>query len=138
MKVKLIRFIGIIIVCIILFILWTLKQPCKRWEKPKNVPISAIWKGGCDGGNWIELVDIRTDTIRFRIYRDWSGELILDADFVLGNCNILHLTRSNWDSCIDYFDGERLYYRTQTINSHLQLIPILPAYYEDNKDSFAN
>ena len=88
MKTKLLYFIGIII-GIILFITWLFKQPYKNWERPVNVPVSAVWQGGCDGGNWMELVDIKDDTIRLRIYRDWNGELILDADFVSENCNDL-------------------------------------------------
>ena len=79
-KIKLLYFFaGIIIaiICAILFFNWKFKQSCEEWKKPVNVPISAVWKGGCDGGNWVELVDIKTDTIRFRIYRDWNGDLIL-------------------------------------------------------------
>ncbi len=131
MKTKLLYFIGIIIIGIILFITWLFKQPCKQWEKPANVPISAVWKGGCDGGNWVELVDIKTDTIRLRIYRDWSGELILDADFVSKNCNNLHLTKANWNKYIDYFDGTKIYSKIQLNSSYCQLIPVFPAYYEE-------
>jgi len=54
---------------------------CDPPQKPNKVPNSAVWKGGCDGGNWIELVSVEKEKIRFRIYRDWNGKLILDADF---------------------------------------------------------
>jgi len=133
MKIKLLYlFTGIIIftVCTILFFNWLFKQPCKEWEKPANVPVSAIWKGGCDGGNWVELVDIKADTIRFRIYSDWNGDLILDADFVSENCNNLLLTKANWSEYITYFDGTKLYSKIQLDSGYSHLVPIFPAYYE--------
>ena len=130
MKTKLLYFIGIII-GIILFITWLFKRPCKNWERPVNVPVSAVWQGGCDGGNWMELVDIKDDTIRLRIYRDWNGELILDADFVSENCNDLLLTKTNWSEYIDYFDGTKIYSKIQVGSRYCRLIPVFPAYYEE-------
>lgn len=112
-------------------ILWLFKNSCEPWERPKQVPLSAIWKGGCDGGNWIELVDIRTDTIRLRIYRDWNGELILDADFVSENCDDLQLTKTNWNKNIDFFDGIAIYCKNDVGGGYCKFNPILPAYYEE-------
>jgi hypothetical protein len=97
------------------------------------VPVLAVWKGGCDGGNWVELVDIKADTIRFRIYRDWNGDLILDADFVSKNCNNLQLTKTNWNEYIAGFDGDALGIcsKFQSDSSYCQLVPVFPAYYEE-------
>ena len=120
--------VGIII---FLFVIWLFKRPCKKWERPVNVPVSAVWQGGCDGGNWMELVDIKDDTIRLRIYRDWNGKLILDADFVSENSNGLPLTKTNWSEYIDYFDGTKIYSKIQVGSSYCRLIPIFPAYYEE-------
>lgn len=61
-------------------------QPCQSSERPVNVPISSVWIGGCDDGNWIELVENNSIYYRFRIYRDWDGELELDAKFKLASC----------------------------------------------------
>ncbi|WP_068689381.1 hypothetical protein [Culturomica massiliensis] len=134
-KIKLLYFFaGIIIaiICAILFFNWKFKQSCEEWKKPVNVPISAVWKGGCDGGNWVELVDIKTDTIRFRIYRDWNGDLILDADFVYQNCNDLRLTEANWNEYVSYFDNAlEIYSKFQSDSSYCRLIPVYPAYYEE-------
>ncbi len=132
MKTKLLcLFAGIIIVSMVLFFTWPFKRPCKQWEKPANVPISAVWKGGCDGGNWVELVDIKADTIRLRIYRDWNGDLILDADFVSENCNNLHLTKENWNEFVSYFDGIKIYSNIQSDSSYCRFSPVFPVYYEE-------
>lgn len=131
-------FAGIIIVLvgIILFIDLLFKQPCGEWKKPSNVPVSAVWKGGCDGGNWVEMVDIKADTVRFRIYRDWNGDLILDADFVCKNCNKLQLTKANWNEYIAYFDGSALgiYNKPQSDSSYCHLVPVYPTYYEERNE----
>lgn len=132
MKTKMLYlFSGIIIVGMVLFITWLFNRPCDQREKPANVPVSAVWKGGCDGGNWVELVDIKADTIRFRIYHDWNGKLQLDADFVCENCNNLHLTKANWNEYITYFDGTKIYSKIQSDSSYCRLVPVFPAYYEE-------
>jgi hypothetical protein len=139
MKSKtLIYIIGVIsgiilsIIGAFLYFIWAFNQPCSDPDKPLNVPTSAIWAGDCDGGNWIELVDIKKDTVRFRIYRDWNGELILDANFVYENCNGLQLTNANWNEYIAYFDNAlHIYSKFQTGNSYCQLVPVFPAYYEE-------
>lgn len=134
MKIKLLYLfagVTIVIVSIILFIAWLFYRPCGEWEKPSNVPVSAVWKGGCDGGNWMELVDIKADTIRFKIYRDWNGDLMLDADFVYENCNGLQLTKTNWVQYISFFDGTKLYTRVVVNGHYCRLVPVFPAYYEE-------
>lgn len=132
MKTKMLYlFAGIIIVGMVLFITWLFNRPCEQWEKPANVPVSTVWKGGCDGGNWVELVDVKADTIRLRIYRDWNGDLILDADFVSENCNNLQLTKENWNEFISYFDGKKIYSKIQSDSSYCQFVPVFPAYYEE-------
>lgn len=131
MRTKLLYLLVGIIIFIVLFIIWLFKRPCEQWKRPTNVPVSAVWKGGCDGGNWMELVDIKDDTIRLRIYRDWNGELILDADFVSENCKNLHPTVANWNKYIDYFDGTKIYSKNQLDSSYCRLVPVFPVYYEE-------
>lgn len=76
------------------------KKPCLPPERPESVPKTAIWSGGCDGGNWIELVEIKESKYRFRIYLDWNGELLMDADFKLKNCKTYNLNNTNWDTTV--------------------------------------
>ena len=135
MKIKLLRLllypVAVVIICIILLFIWLIIPYDRVWEKPENVPDSAVWVGGCDGGNWIELVDFKEDTIRFRLYADWNGELILDADFVYQKKDDTRLTKANWDKYLNYFDGEVIC--TQIIrddNRYCLLIPVFPAYYQ--------
>ncbi|RZJ75467.1 MAG: hypothetical protein EOO45_05510 [Flavobacterium sp.] len=60
---------------------------CAAPERVKNIPKDAVWKGGVDGGFWFQAVsrDSLKAGYRFRIYSDYNGELIIDADFV-ANC----------------------------------------------------
>lgn len=52
-------------------------------DRPKKVPVTAIWKGDIDEGFWIEYVSINKDSsyIRLRVYNDYNGNMIYDANF---------------------------------------------------------
>lgn len=112
-----------------LFWKWFFNQPCLPPDRPDALPKEAVWKGGCDGGNWIEFVSIEKEKIRFRIYRDWNGELILDADFNYIDCNTTKLTETNWSEQIAYFD-EAL----KLNNGKCRLEPIYPAHQDENQE----
>ncbi len=104
---------------------------CPPPDKPKGVPESAIWAGGCDGGNWMELVSIEKDKARFRIYRDWNGDLILDADFKHKDCNEFRLSKTNWVEYVSYFGSAIELMNKDGINTRCRLEPIYPAYQEE-------
>jgi hypothetical protein len=90
----------IIMVCLafgFIFWKWFFNQPCSPQDKPKNVPVEAVWSGGCDGGDWIELVEIKENKYRFRIYQDWNGELKMDADFEFSN-DKTSLKHTDWQA----------------------------------------
>lgn len=134
MKFKILLYIiGVILLIIagILFYKWFFNQPCIEPNKPENVPYSAIWKGSCDGGNWIELVSVEKEKIRFRIYRDWNGDLILDADFKYQNCDSFRLDESNWHKHIAYFENHSFILYNNGKPKECVLGPIYPAYSED-------
>lgn len=137
MKSKILLYIiGVVLLIIaaILFYNWFFNQPCAEPDKPVNVPYSAIWKGGCDGGNWIELVSVEKERIRFRIYRDWNGDLILDADFKYQNCNDFRLDESNWDMHIAYFENYSFRLYDNGKPKECKLEPIYPVYSEYKLD----
>jgi hypothetical protein len=125
-------FIILLTIGNILFYKYFFNQPCIEWEKPDNVPLSSVWIGGCDGGHWIELVSMQNDTCRFRIYRDWNGDLILDANFIYNDCNDLQLTETNWNEYIAYFGNAlEIYNKFLPDSSDCRLVPVYPAYYEE-------
>ena len=115
-----ITFIILLIVPVFTLIYFIYK-PCKAIapEKYKNIPASAIWKGGCDGGCWIELVNNRLDTFRFRIYHDSDGTLWSDCDYIFRNTQGIKLTADNWDKYITGYNG-------LTILSSIENIQICP------------
>lgn len=128
------RLFGILMFGVLGFVLFKyifIKRPCLPPEKPIIVPKAAVWKGDCDGGSWIELVSIGKDKVRFRIYRDWNGDLILDADFEYQDCNTFYLTESNWAKYIAYFGNALEVYDNSTIQSKCKLVPVYPAYKEE-------
>lgn len=78
---------------------------CPPPEKPLSVPAEAIWCGGCDGGNWIQLVSVQdTTSYRFKVFRDWDGALQIDAIFKSEKMNDL-LTLNNWQEKISHYNG---------------------------------
>lgn len=106
-------------------------RPCEPPSKPPLVPRNAVWKGGCDGGNWIELASWSIDTVRLRIYRDWNGELILDADFVYVDCRKTPLTRLEWQECTgDFLNGVININKSCTGDVQCHLKPLEPVYFE--------
>ena len=97
MKKWLYIILAIVVVSVFLYFSVTIKTNtgCPPPDRPDKVPASAVWKGDCDGGSWIELVSIEEEKIRFRAYRDWNGDLILDANFKYKDCGEFRLTGSN-------------------------------------------
>ena len=121
-----------VIVIIVSVIICILKQAGNNRgpERPANVPVSSIWKGGLDGGNWYEFVEMKEDTIRIRIFNDWNGSLILDADFVPESRSNIHPTEQDWKESINCFDGNSINCRFQNNNVYYKLVPVFPAYYQ--------
>lgn len=113
------------------YINWAFNQPCPPPSKPLNIPVTTKWKGGCDGGHWIELISISDNKYRFRIYLDWNGELLLDSDFSLKDCGEnITFSVSNWHEFISWFSGENLEIRnfSEQKDWRCRLVPIYPAY----------
>ena len=59
---------------------------CPPPEKAATLPEKVIWRGSCDGGEWIEFVsfDAEQKKYHFRIYEGFSGQIMLDANFIEG------------------------------------------------------
>lgn len=123
----------IISICIISSIMWSYKVSRNEWVKPSIVPESALWIGGSDGGVWVEVVDFKPDAIRFRIYRDMDGVLMLDADFCSANCQDMQITKENLAMVIKSYDGENFNVKDENKACGIgcQLVPIIPTYYDE-------
>ena len=133
-KIKLLYLFLAIIACIILFVVWLFIRPCPEPKKPENVPVSAVWIGGRDGGNWIELVYIKYDAIRLRFYNDWDGHLILDAKFVPEKHeDFPPLTVANWNKYVIGYNGIELLCQKQLDCSDCPWIGLVPlsVYYKE-------
>ena len=110
-KVKILSVMAIIVVTLFLFNKWFFNQPCLPPDRPTELTDKALWFGGCDGGNWIELVGINTkeNKYRFRIYRDYNGSLVMDADFKMVNCEKTDiLNENNWSNLLVSYLNENI------------------------------
>lgn len=106
-----------------------MNKPCDPAERPTGLPLTAKWYGGCDGGNWIELISITDNKYRFKVYRDWDVALNMDADFIPEDCNQLNLTDKNWDKLISYYtQDDSAAYITIKNKTDCRLKSVYPAY----------
>lgn len=64
------------------FWLMTSNNP-KPPERLANIPKTATWIGGVDEGFWYDIVSVNEEkkTYRFKIYNDYEGDLVMDANF---------------------------------------------------------
>lgn len=51
-------------------------------DLPANVPDSARWAGGPDGGMWVQCKVIDGGTLSCRVYADVTGVLVEEGQFV--------------------------------------------------------
>jgi hypothetical protein len=98
----LILIIGVTTVMI--FWKWFFNQPCLPPARPKEISKNAVWKGDCDGGYWLEFVSSDKEKVRFRVYSDWNGELIVDDYFKYESCGIFKLLHDDWEKYVAYYD----------------------------------
>jgi hypothetical protein len=106
-----------------------MNRPCSPPERPTGLPANAKWFGGCDGGNWIELISSTDSKYRFKVYRDWDGVLSMDADFVVEGCDKLEITSENWIGLISYYNqSDSLAYIMIKDQSDCRLKSVFPAY----------
>jgi hypothetical protein len=111
-SIKIILSLILIIVVGILIFWFSIRVPNKvEPDKLNNIPKNAIWKGSVDEGFWFELVKV--DTIkkiyRIRIYNDYKGELIADADFIKQtDCKVDYPLNNNVINEILYFEFDKI------------------------------
>lgn len=54
-------------------------------DRIANIPKDAFWVGGADGGQWYlaDKIDSTNQTIHFKIYNDYTGDVVVDKVFKL-------------------------------------------------------
>lgn len=79
-------------------------------EKVGNIPQDAFWIGGIDGGQWylVDSINKSNQTIYFKIYNDYNGDLIVDKPFKLHCNNYEEIQWNNIRSQITAFDGQHI------------------------------
>ena len=88
---KIVLLVTVLVVLSILIFWLYIRIPNKiEPERLTSIPKSAVWNGGVDGGFWFDFVSEQIDSnkVRLRIYNDYNGTLILDADFTSENCKV--------------------------------------------------
>src|SRR6218665_245133 len=77
---------SLVLVMGILVFWYSVRVPNKNEaDRLSNIPKTAVWKGGIDEGFWLDVIGVnaKKKTYRIRIYNDYKGELVMDADFPL-------------------------------------------------------
>ena len=106
-------------------------RPCERPQRPNGIPLNAKWNGDCDGGYWIDLVEVKEKKYRFRIYLDYAPIVTMDADFILADScrNVTIPSDTTIMSKIAIVNEESILIRLDEPKRKLcYLIPIYPAY----------
>jgi hypothetical protein len=75
-------------------------------------------------------VGAKGEKVRFRIYEERKGALLLDADFERMGCHDFHLTEANWANHVAYFSSALAIYDTLSAEygPRCRLEPVYPAY----------
>lgn len=76
-------------------------------KRPANVPLTAVWTGGAEGGTWIDCRNIPNQTNLFlcTIYNDYDGEVIDSALFRIDGEQI---SLEELKSLIRFYDGHKI------------------------------
>lgn len=98
-------------------------SPCipETPERIGQVPVSARWIGGCDGGLWYNIIEESPKEKKYLIgiYFDYNGELIIEKEFYLkSNCSFKNKEQL-YNSIIDYD-----FFTIKTKNIDCSLYPV--------------
>lgn len=108
--------IGLLIVSLALtgiILFWfSVRVPNKdELERLSNIPEAAVWKGGIDEGFWFDVVDVNAEkkTYHIKIYNDYKGELVMDADFAKqDSCNTEYPLNKSILEYVSYFEFDKI------------------------------
>lgn len=120
------------------FYIWLITANIPNPKRINNIPKSAVWKGGADGGFWFDVVAIDSieKTYRIKIYNDYNGGMVIEADFTKdSNCNNEYPLNEGVLKEINLFDFHKIH-----MLDNCKLNMIKPAYggsfWEMDKDIY--
>lgn len=96
-------------------------KPPKRLP---NIPKQAEWVGGVDGGNWYQIIKvISKNTFNIKIYNEKTGEIEIDAVFILNpDCPFKEIDSTLLIRSINGYDGEKIIVNLPEKGSQCSLI----------------
>ena len=103
---SLITLSSIVFVFVVAFCIWF--TTLDKWSppvKPKRVPEEAVWAGGVDGGCFFLLKSEFSDTCRFAIYNDFTGDIWYDGYFYCGKNNFERISKMDWRELVCCYNG---------------------------------
>lgn len=77
--------------------------------KPEKVPESAVWVGGYDGGCFILLRSEFSDTCRFTIYNEYTGDMWYDGYFYCNKNDYERISKMDWRELVDCYNGKYIF-----------------------------
>lgn len=118
--------IALVLVSVVIF--WfSVRVPNKdEPDRLSTIPKTAVWKGGVDEGFWFDVVNVDTvkKAYRIKVYNDYKGELVMDADFVKqDSCNAEYPLNKSVLEYVSYFEFDKI---VMTKDCNLKMIK--PAY----------
>ena len=103
---------SLVLVMGILVFWYSVRVPNKNEpDRLSNIPKTAVWKGGIDEGFWLDVIGVnaKKKTYRIRIYNDYKGELVMDADFVKqDNCDAEYPLNKTVLEFVSYFEFDKI------------------------------
>lgn len=127
MKNKLTFWIIIIVAFLAGGFLWlNTNNHLRTPKKFVNIPKEATWIGGVDEGFWYQIVSIDKNKkiYRFRIYNDYTGDMVVDANFIKNSlCDKNLPLDSNILKEINFFNFDKI-----GLIDNCELVLIKPAY----------
>lgn len=103
---KIIIIIVLFLVIAVIYMLFSIKT--KEIKRPNSVPVTAVWDGGADGGNWIDckVVDSTNNIFYCTVFDDYSGEIIFQSTMKLKGKNTKLVELNN---LLGVYSGDEIY-----------------------------
>lgn len=124
MKSKTIIALSIVLITILFMVNYFTNPVTKPPKRLPNIPKQAEWVGGVDGGNWYQIIKvISKNTFNIKIYNEKTGEIEIDAVFILNpDCPFKEIDSTLLIRSINGYDGEKIIVNLPEKGSQCSLI----------------